>query len=119
MQFAARYEFSSTNYHKLTNLKTSFTFCTFNAPTKVKSLNIKNDLYFDLETILSSVGWSDFSFFKAQSFTINCLCILVHKVGQDQIFQGQGQRSILRATGRCPRSSAYNSRISSNFEKKL
>ena len=57
------------------------------------------------------------AFLTAQSFTMDCLCILIHNVGQDQNFQGQGQRSIFRATGRCPRSSAYNLRISSNFEK--
>ncbi len=38
------------------------------------------------------------AFLTAQSFTMDCLCILVKKVGQDQNFQGQGQRSIFRAT---------------------
>ena len=57
------------------------------------------------------------AFLTAQSFTMDCLCVLDHKVGQDQNFQGQGQRLIFRATGRWLRSSAYNLRISSNFEK--
>ena len=56
------------------------------------------------------------AFLTAQSFTMDSLCILVQKVGQDQNFQGQGQRSIFRATGRCPRSSAYNLGISQNFD---
>ena len=64
-----------------------------------------------------TLGWSDFSFFNRTSFTMDCLCIWVHKVGQDQNFQVQGQSSIFRATGRCPRSSAYNFRISKYFEK--
>ena len=29
------------------------------------------------------------AFLTAQSFTMECLCILVHKVGPDQNFQGQ------------------------------
>ena len=40
------------------------------------------------------------AFLTAQSCTMDCLLILVHKVSQGQIFEGQGQRSIFRATRR-------------------
>ena len=48
---------------------------------------------------------------------MDCLLILIHKVGQGQNFEGQGHRSIYRATGRLLRSSAYNLGIIKFFEK--
>ncbi len=64
---------------------------------------------------VSTVGWSDFSFFNSTTIYNGLFVYFGPKSRARPNFQGQGQRSIFRATGRCPRSSAYNLRISKNF----